>query len=292
MDGRIVKGIAGFYYVIGDDNVEYECKAKGVFRKEKLKPLVGDNVVVEIIDKENCKGNIVDILPRKNELIRPNVANVDQALIIFALTSPMPNFVTLDKMILQYMCQDVPVILCFNKEDLADDEYCEQVLKDYSDCGCNVLLTSANRNQGIDELFELLKGKSTTVAGPSGVGKSSIVNCLQNGVVMETGDISRKLERGKHTTRHSQIIPLCDNTYIIDTPGFGSFELFDISYENLADYYEEFRLDEACRFVPCSHTHEPGCAVSQAVKSGVVSKLRYDNYVYIYNELKNKSRRY
>lgn len=292
MDGRIVKGIAGFYYVIGDDNIEYECKAKGVFRKEKLKPLVGDNVVVDIIDSENLKGNIVDIMPRKNELIRPNVANVDQTLIIFALTSPMPNFVTLDKMILQYMCQNVPVILCFNKEDLADDDYCERVLKDYSDCGCNVLLTSANKNQGIDELFELLKGKSTTVAGPSGVGKSSIVNCLQNGVVMETGDISRKLERGKHTTRHSQIIPLCDNTYIIDTPGFGSFDLFDISYENLADYYEEFRLDEACRFTPCSHTHEPGCAVSQAAKSGAVSKLRYDNYVYIYNELKNKSRRY
>ena len=292
MYGRIVKGIAGFYYVIGEDKVEYECKAKGSFRKDRMKPLVGDFVNIDIIDQDNCKGNIVDIEPRKNELIRPNVSNVDQALIIFALTSPEPNFVTLDKMILQYLYQNVHVILCFNKEDLVDDKYCEQVLKDYAGCGCDVLLTSADRNQGIDELLEHLKGKATTVAGPSGVGKSSIVNCLQNSIVMETGDISKKLERGKHTTRHSQIIPLNDNTYIIDTPGFGSFDLFDISYENLSEYYDEFGLDESCHFCPCSHTHEPGCAVTQAVKNGLISKLRYDNYVYIYNELKNKVRRY
>lgn len=293
MKGKIAKGIAGFYYVYADDGVLYECKAKGIFRKDSLKPLVGDYVEMSVLcnDRSHPEGSITDILERRNLLIRPNVANVDQALIIFALTSPEPNFVTLDKMILQYLSQGVPVVICFNKEDLVSGGNADRVLEDYADCGCEVIITSAANGEGVDDVRRVLEGKTTTVAGPSGVGKSTIVNMLQSDVRMETGDISAKLERGKHTTRHSQIIRISENTYIIDTPGFGSFDLLNIKPEELAGYYEEFSNDEACRFMPCSHIHEPGCRVKEAVEEGRISKLRYDNYVYIYNEL-NKNRRY
>lgn len=288
--GRIIKGIGGFYYVHTDSGI-YTCKAKGVFRLDKTKPLVGDYVDMDIIPDEDMVGNITRIHDRQNELIRPSVANVDQALVIFALTNPEPNFVTLDKMILQYMTQSVPVIICFNKEDLVSDEAAEKVLDDYKGSGCRLYVTSAKDNEGITELTDALVGKTTAVAGPSGVGKSSIINCLLDRDAQKTGEISKKLSRGKHTTRHSEIIPIKDNTYIIDTPGFSSFDLFNIRPEDLSDCYEEFVGVSACRFMPCSHTHEPDCGVKEAVKAGQISSLRYDNYVYIHNEL-SQSRRY
>lgn len=291
MRGRIVKGIAGFYYVYVDGKGVYECKAKGIFRKDNLKPLVGDMVDMSILSEDGMEGNIDAIEERENSLIRPLVANVDQALIIFSLTKPEPNFVMLDKMILQYEYQNVPVIICFNKEDLVPDDFCESVINDYKNSGCAVYVTSAKAKMGIDELKNALSGKMTTVAGPSGVGKSSIINCLLNESVSKIGDISRKLERGKHTTRHSEIFPISGNTFIMDTPGFGSFDLFDIGQDELKDYYEEFELGKACRFMPCSHTHEPDCSVKEAVSSGHISKRRYENYVQIYEEL-SKVRRY
>lgn len=290
MQGRIIKGIGGFYYVHTDDGL-YTCRAKGLFRLDGTKPLVGDRVEMDVVPGEEMVGNIVSILDRSNELIRPNVANVDQALIIFALVSPKPNFVTLDKMILQYKAQGIPVLICFNKEDIADDELARRVVEDYSDSGCKLFVTSATLKEGTDDLMTSLTGKTTTVAGPSGVGKSSIINCLTNGYTQKTGEISEKLARGKHTTRHSEIIPIGEDTYIIDTPGFGSFELFDIAPEELSDQYEEFKDLSACRFMPCSHTHEPGCAIKSAVEEGKISRLRYENYVYIYNE-SIRSRRY
>ena len=290
MQGRIIKGIAGFYYVYTSDYGVIECKAKGAFRNEGIKPLVGDFVQVDIISEKERTGNVVSILERNNELIRPLTANVDQALIIFALKKPEPNFVTLDKMIIQYRCQGVPVKICLNKEDLADIDFPEKVLKDYENSGCEIYFTSASTGQGLDELREALKGKLTVVAGPSGVGKSSLTNALMGTSVSETGEISNKLKRGKHTTRHSEIFPLDDNTFIMDTPGFGSFELFDIEKENLAGYYQEFIPAKACRFMPCSHTHEPECEVKKMVSAGVISNLRYDNYVHLYNELMNKRR--
>lgn len=291
MLGRIVKGIAGFYYVYTAEQGILECKAKGVFRKEKIKPLVGDIVEVDIISVDDKTGNIIDINPRKNSLIRPAVANIDQALIIFALKKPEPNFVTLDKMILQYKYQKVPVILVFNKEDLVETDYVDDIVKDYSGSGCKIIITSASNNSGIDEVKEELKNKLTIVAGPSGAGKSSLINCITGSSVSETGDISDKLKRGKHTTRHSEIFPISENTFIMDTPGFSSFDLFDITKEELSDYYEEFRLEDMCRFVPCSHTHEPECQIKERVKSGFISSSRYTNYVQIYNEL-SQMRRY
>lgn len=290
MQGRIIKGIGGFYYVHTKDGV-YTCKAKGAFRKDKIKPLVGDLVEIEVMPDEDMVAGISDILPRSNELIRPSAANVEQALIIFALKSPDPNFVTLDKMILQYKVQNIPVIICFNKDDLVSDEYTRTVKNDYSKSGCKVYITSVAKQEGIRELKEALSGKTTVVAGPSGAGKSSIVNELLDEAVMETGDISEKLLRGKHTTRHSQIIPINDDTFIMDTPGFSSFELFNIKAEDLAPLYEEFVDYTSCKFMPCSHTHEPMCGVKDAVDEGLVSTGRYNNYVYIYNEIL-KSRRY
>ncbi|MCR5672405.1 MAG: ribosome small subunit-dependent GTPase A [Lachnospiraceae bacterium] len=290
MKGRIVKGVGGFYYVHTDNGI-YTCRAKGLFRHDNMKPLVGDVVETDIISEEEMTGNVTDIYDRKNVLIRPSVANVDQALIIFALKDPEPNFVTLDKMILQYVAQSVPVLICFNKDDLSDEASVKRVISDYKNSGCDLIVTSAKENEGIDELKKTLSGKTTTVAGPSGVGKSSIINRLINDDIQKTGEISEKLSRGKHTTRHSEIIPVADNTYIIDTPGFSSFDLFDIKAEDLSEYYEEFGNVSACRFMPCSHTHEPDCSVKEAVERGDISRLRYDDYVYIYNEL-TKSRRY
>lgn len=290
MQGRIIKGVGGFYYVHTDNGL-YTCKAKGTFRLDKTKPLVGDIVEIDILPDEEMVGNVIKIYDRTNELIRPNVANADQALIIFALTDPEPNFVTLDKMILQYKKQDIPVLICFNKEDLDSKSLAEAVADDYRGCGCRRFITSAKESEGIDELLGALTGKTTVVAGPSGVGKSSIINCLTGDTVQKTGEISHKLLRGKHTTRHSEIIPIAENTYIIDTPGFGSFDLFDLRSEDLSGYYDEFLDLSACRFMPCSHTHEPGCSIKEAVRQKKISLLRYENYVYIYNEL-NGSRRY
>ncbi len=290
MQGRIIKGIGGFYYVHTDNGL-YTCRAKGAFRFDGTKPLVGDYVDIDVIPDEDMVGNITAIHERRNTLVRPNVSNVDQALIIFALASPPPNFVTLDKMILQYITQAVPVIVCLNKEDLDQEALAKSIVSDYKNCGCRLFVTSASRREGIEELKSSLEEMTTTVAGPSGVGKSSLINLLAGNDIMATGDISRKLERGKHTTRHSEIIPIKGDTYIIDTPGFSSFELFDIKAEELSDYYREFEKCPACRFVPCSHTHEPDCRVKEAVEYGLISRRRYENYVYIYNEL-TRSRRY
>lgn len=290
MQGRIIKGIGGFYYVFTKEGI-FTCKAKGTFRKDKLKPLVGDVVEIEPLKDEPFVASITQIFDRVNEIVRPNVANVDQALIIFALKSPDPNFVTLDKMIIQYKKQGIPVIICFNKDDLVSKELTDEVASDYAKSGCKVYFTSAVTDEGIDELKEVLKGKTTTVAGPSGAGKSSLVNKLSNGIVMETGEISQKLSRGKHTTRHSEIIPLSDDTFIIDTPGFSSFEIMNIEPDELYKYYEEFFEYLSCRFVPCSHTHEPDCGVKDAVDRGMISIRRYETYSYLYNEL-TKSRRY
>lgn len=316
MRGKIVKGIAGFYYVhAGSDkqistidapmaemqedvqeNCIYECKAKGVFRKDNRKPLVGDDVELDVLDEEKKLGNIRELLPRHSELIRPAVANVDQALVIFSIVKPQPNFNLLDRFLIMMRQQNLPCIICFNKLDM-DEEGCgKKYEKLYRDCGYRTLSVSAKDKQGIEELKMLLQGKTTTVAGPSGVGKSSLINCLQSDVVMETGSISQKIERGKHTTRHTELIPLNDisepdATYILDTPGFSSLGLFDLEKEALAAFYPEFAAHEKyCRFGGCSHITEPVCGVRDALESGEISRVRYDNYCQMYEELKGRKK--
>lgn len=292
MQGKIIKGIAGFYYVHVPGEGIYECKAKGIFRKENMKPLVGDDVEMEITHVKDAEGNITQILPRKNALIRPAVANIDQALLIFAMTKPEPNYNLLDRFLIMMRRQGLECILCFNKQDLADAGQQECIEKIYKDSGCRILFVSAEKKEGIDQLAAVLHRKTTAVAGPSGVGKSSLVNCLQKGTQMETGAISEKIARGKHTTRHSELIAVSDNTYIMDTPGFSSLSLFDIEKEELKAYYPEFEPYETqCKFMTCAHIHEPVCGVREALGENHISKVRYENYVTFYEELKEKEKR-
>ncbi|MBR3811032.1 MAG: ribosome small subunit-dependent GTPase A [Agathobacter sp.] len=287
MQGKIVKGISGFYYVHVVGTGIYECKAKGVFRNQKIKPLVGDNVEIAVIDEENKKGNVEAILPRKNELIRPAVSNIDMALVIFAATKPEPNFNLLDRFLCMMEYQKVPVTICFNKCDLVTEEKKQELSAIYEQAGYDVIFTSAKAKIHLEDLKERLKGKTTTVAGPSGVGKSSLINQIQDGIYMETGSISEKIERGKHTTRHSEIIPLGQDAYIMDTPGFSSMDVPGFEKEDLWTCYREFASYEPyCKFQGCSHITEPSCGVKDALAEGKISQTRYDNYVLLYNELK------
>lgn len=287
MQGKIVKGISGFYYVHVVGTGIYECKAKGAFRNQKIKPLVGDNVEIAVIDEENKKGNVEAILLRKNELIRPAVSNIDMALVIFAAAKPDPNFNLLDRFLCMMEYQKVPVTICFNKCDLITEEQKKELEDIYKPAGYDVIFTSAKKGINLDGLKDLLKGKTTTVAGPSGVGKSSLINQLQDTVYMETGSISEKIERGKHTTRHSEIIPLGEEAYIMDTPGFSSMDVPGFEKENLWTCYPEFlEYEPYCKFQGCSHINEPSCGVKDALAEGKISQIRYDNYVLLYNEMK------
>lgn len=291
MQGKIIKGIAGFYYVHVEGHGTYECKAKGIFRKDRVKPLVGDDVRMDVLDESGKLGNISEILPRRSALIRPAVANVDQALIIFAIVKPNPNFNLLDRFLIRMERQNLPTIICFNKQDIASAREKEALLQAYETCGYQVLFISALENEGVDRVRELLNGKTTTVAGPSGVGKSSLINRLAPRANMETGEISAKIARGKHTTRHSEIIALGEGTYIVDTPGFTSLDISEITKEELGQYYPEFvQYEPYCKFSGCAHISEPSCGVKTAVMEGKISGVRYENYKVLYQELKDKRR--
>lgn len=291
MTGKIIKGIAGFYYVHTESVHLYECKAKGAFRNQKVKPLVGDNVELEILDEEKKLASVVKILPRKSSLIRPAVANADQALLVFAAKDPEPNWGLLNRFLILMVKQELPVILCFNKTDLISEEECKKMEEIYRKSGCKICFLSAKEKKGLEEIKQLLKDKTTVLAGPSGVGKSTLVNLLQPMATMETGAISEKIRRGKHTTRHSEFIWIKGNTYILDTPGFSSLELEEIAAEELKDFFPEFHpLEGKCRFRGCVHENEPDCAVKQALADGFVSKERYQSYLQIYKELKEKKK--
>ena len=291
MQGKIIRGIAGFYYVHVPDRGIIECKAKGIFRNKKVKPLVGDNVELEILDEDGGTGNIVKILPRKNCIIRPAVANVDQAVVIFAASFPKPNLNLLDRFLLMMQTQNVPTVICINKIDDIEEEEINKIADNYKKSGCKVYKTSTVTGEGIKEFGECLKDKTSVLAGPSGVGKSSVMNCLFPEADMATGEISEKIKRGKHTTRHSELFNVADNVYLMDTPGFTSLSLPDLEKEELKDYYPEFdEFRDQCRFLGCVHIHEPDCAVKDALNENEISQSRYDNYKQFYEELSQKKK--
>nr|WP_314463251.1 ribosome small subunit-dependent GTPase A [uncultured Clostridium sp.] len=291
MTGKILKGIAGFYYVHSKDGYLYECKAKGIFRNRNVKPLVGDDVEISVLDETERKGNIEEILPRKNALVRPAAANVDQALVVFSITHPEPNLNLLDRFLVMMESQDVPVNICFNKIDLSEDEKMVSLRRMYEAAGYPVYFTSIYENQGIDYVKKILAGKTTVLAGPSGVGKSSLTNLLYPEAEMETARISEKIQRGKHTTRHSELFGIGNQTYMMDTPGFSSMYLEDMECGRLKEYFLEFEPYESdCKFLGCVHIGEKVCGIKNAVTEGKISQSRYDNYRLLYEELKEKRR--
>ena len=246
---------------------------------------------ISVLDEKEMEGSVTAILPRKNSLIRPAVANVDQAFVIFAMENPKPNYMLLDRFLIMMEQQGIPAVVCFNKKDLGTEEELDFLYRTYTQCGYRVILSSALKGDGISEIHEILRGKTTVVAGPSGVGKSSLTNSLQGEIQMETGEISKKLKRGKHTTRHSQVIPVGEDTFLVDTPGFSSLYLTDMEEQELKNYFPEFReYEEGCRFQGCRHIHEPGCAVKEALEADKISRLRYEDYLSLHQELKEKRR--
>ena len=292
MIGKITKGIAGFYYVHGEDGTLYECKAKGIFRKDGIKPLVGDNVRISVLDEEKHLGNLEEILPRSSELLRPAAANIDQVLVVFAAAKPAPNYNLLDRFLIRMGLENIPVAVGFNKSELVSEECKAENEEVYRSAGYPVYSFSIKEEDGLDELKEALEGKTTALAGPSGVGKSSLLNYLCPQAEMETGDVSRKIERGRHTTRHAELFVLHQGTYVMDTPGFSSLYVNEILPQELWEYFPEMRdAEKECRFTGCVHMEEPDCGVKSRVKTGEIKKQRYESYRQLYTEL-NGIKRY
>lgn len=286
MQGRIVKGIAGFYYVFVPGTGIYECKARGNFRNQGRKPLVGDKVEIAILDEKKGLGNLTEILPRHSELIRPAVANADQALVVFAAAEPAPNLNLLDRFLLSMDRQGLETIICFNKSDLVTEEDLERLCQIYLSCGYQVRTLCAKKGEGVEELIAMLNGKTTVLAGPSGVGKSSLTNWLVPDAGMETGTVSEKIKRGKHTTRHSELFCLNSDSFLIDTPGFSSFYVEGLEKEELKEWFREFaEYEPECRFQGCVHIGEKVCGVKEAVDRGEIADSRYRNYKLLYEEI-------
>ncbi len=280
MKGTIIKGIGGFYYVKSSDKI-YECKARGVFRKQKITPMIGDKVRIEICGE---KGSITEILPRSSFLVRPPVANIDAMMLVIASVSPSPNLFLIDKMLVNAEINNIKPVICLNKTDL---ETREDIIDIYSRAAYSVFSVSAEKQEGIDILMQYLAGKTTAFAGLSGVGKSSILNIITDDK-LEIGSVSEKIQRGRHTTRHVELFELPDGGLVFDTPGFSSLEIEGIKADDLQQYFPEMSdCIDKCRFRGCSHINEPDCAVKRKLDSGKITKSRYESYVQLYNQLKS-----
>lgn len=292
MQGTIIKGIAGFYYVKVEDEV-YECKARGKFRNEGITPLIGDAVAIEVdYDNQDThynykQGHIVEIFERKNKLVRPPVANVDQGIVVFAVTYPQIHLDLLDRFLIMMELEGIKPYIALNKIDGAPKESYEHIVRGYEQSGYKVLLVSAKKQIGLDDLRAVLKDKISFFAGPSGVGKSTLLNSIEPHLKLQTGEVSEKIKRGKHTTRHVELLPFSQGGYVLDTPGFTSLQFETIDPDELKHCFPEFRPFEGqCKFNGCSHIHEPKCAVKAALEAGELFRARYDNYVTYYNQLK------
>ena len=293
INGKIIKGIGGFYYV-DTENGLYECRARGIFRKNKITPLVGDRVSISVVDEENKKGVVEEIEERDTELVRPPIANVDKALIVFAIKNPSPNLSLLDRFIVLAEKENLEIVIVFTKVDLDTDGELLGELKDiYEVSGYKVISVSNKLKLNIDKIKEELKENTVVFAGPSGVGKSSLLNEVDKNFELKTGEVSDKIKRGKHTTRHAELLKLECGGMVADTPGFSSLTLDDIDESELKEYFIEFDKFDECRFGSrCIHENEPSCAVKEAVENGDISKKRYESYIQLLNEIRSGKRRY
>ena len=293
INGKIIKGIGGFYYV-DTENGLYECRARGIFRKNKITPLVGDRVSISVVDEENKKGVVEEIEKRDTELVRPPIANVDKALIVFAIKNPSPNLSLLDRFIVLAEKENLEIVIVFTKVDLDTDGELLGELKDiYEVSGYKVISVSNKLKLNIDKIKEELKENTVVFAGPSGVGKSSLLNEVDKNFELKTGEVSDKIKRGKHTTRHAELLKLECGGMVADTPGFSSLTLDDIDESELKEYFIEFDKHDDCRFGSrCIHENEPSCAVKEAVENGEISKKRYESYIQLLNEIRSGKRRY
>ena len=284
-NGRIIKGIGGFYYVETEEQL-YSCKARGVFRKKGITPLAGD--LVEIRLGEDGTGYVEEILPRKNFLTRPPVANIDQLIVVTSVCDPSPNTLLIDEAIAAAEDKEIEPVVVVSKTDLESGEWLRDI---YEKAGIPFFAVSSVTDEGIEAVKSLLKGKVTAFTGNSGVGKSSQLNRIDPRLALETGEISQKLGRGRHTTRKVELLKLGDDTYVADTPGFSSISLEQcdlVRKENLQFCFREFEpYRNQCKFPSCSHTCEKGCAVLQAVQEGEIHLSRHTSYVAMYNEVKD-----
>ena len=284
MEGIIIKGIGGFYYIKTDEGI-IECKARGKFRYNSLKPMVGDRVTIKV---ENAKGVIEDIHERSSELIRPTVANVTQAFVVFAIKNPDINLDLLNRFLTLCEYNDIHAVVCLNKEDLCTEEEKENLKELINDIGYEVLFINAKEGKGFDALKERLEHNITVLCGPSGAGKSTLLNSFIDREHMETGSVSEKIGRGKHTTRHSELIDV-DNGYLVDTPGFTTLDVTFIDRDSLKYCFPEFNdYNNLCKFNGCNHYKEPKCAVKEAVEEGKINKLRYEFYIKTLEEIINR----
>ncbi|MDD3652946.1 MAG: ribosome small subunit-dependent GTPase A [Desulfotomaculaceae bacterium] len=286
MRGIVVKAYGGYYYVY-NGHEEWECSLRGRFRYEKQQVLVGDRVEVSL--ESGRAGVIVNVLPRCSLLLRPMIANVEQAVIVFSVQRPKPNPGLLDRFLITTILNNIEPLVCFNKIDLAVDGIMEFVSCYQS--FYPVMLTSTITGTGLERLSESLRGKISVFAGPSGVGKSTILNAILPGIKLKTGEISKKLKRGKHTTRHVELIPLPEGGLVADTPGFSSLELPELRPEDLSRCFPEIKkYTRQCYYTGCLHDKEPDCAVKEAVGMGNIAEIRYRQYLEFLQELKRRRR--
>jgi len=292
IEGIIIRGVGGNYYVdIGDEIIE--CRARGLFRLKNIKPLVGDKVLIRLTVENEKAGYIEEIKERINEIKRPSVANVEQLMIFFAVSNPEPSFLLLDKLLIAAEINKLKPIICYNKADLCSEERKKELRNMYVNTGYKMIFTCKDDEESIETLKDVLKDKLSVFSGPSGVGKSSMMNAVQPKFELKTGEISEKLKRGKHTTRHAEIYKLSFGGFVVDTPGFSSFELDSIDQFKLGEYYPEIKkYSSGCRFDDCLHHKEPNCVIKNAVAEGLISETRYNNYTKLLEEIINTKKVY
>lgn len=286
-EGVITKGVGGFYYV-AENGVIHVCRAAGVLRTRKIKPAVGDRVLFE--DEDHGDMYITDIKERENYIKRPPAANVDQIILVFAVKEPDADYLLLDKLLIDGAMNGIPTALCVTKCDLAEERDLEFIREHYSAAATDIVFTSSVNGMGLEEIRSRMEGRLSLLRGVSGAGKTSLLNALCPHAERQTGELSRKLKRGKNTTRHSELMMMDSESFILDTPGFSDFEPDDLDEDELWKYYPEFYEYSVCRYMNCVHINEPECGIKEALREGKISSLRYGNYKKLYAILKKNRR--